>query len=257
MLIEHSLTTQKMWNSWQIISSWRAMVSWYVQPGTSEHCRDSGLKMIMAQGVSGGGPYALACAFALPSEKLKCVSIVCGLGPVSEIGMKGARWLNWIAFTFGYRYTPRILNRWFWQSQTCGRLDWSDEKRLERHMKDFSKSKSTALASEKDREVMTDEDNARRFLRSARESFAQGFDAALQDGRLLSMDLGLRIQDIRPDLPVQLWYGKHDVFVPLNHGETIAKRLSDRANLRVEDETHASIFFKWREQILADLVKSI
>jgi pimeloyl-ACP methyl ester carboxylesterase len=230
-------------------------VSWYVQPGTSERLRDSVLTMIMGQGVSGGGPYALACAFALPSEKLKCVSIVCGLGPVFEIGMKGARWLNWIGFTFGYRYTPRILNRWFWQSQTCGRLDWSDEKRLERHMKDFLKSKSTA--HEKDLEVMTDEDNAQRFLRSARESFAQGFDAALQDGRVLSMDFGFRIQDIRSDLPVQLWYGKHDVIVPLNHGETIAKRLSDRANLRVEDETHASIFFNWREQILEDLVKSI
>jgi pimeloyl-ACP methyl ester carboxylesterase len=198
----------------------------------------------MAQGVSGGGPYALACAFALPSEKLKCVSIVCGLGPVPDIGMKGARWLNWIGFTFGYHYTPRIFNRWFWQSQICGRLDWSDEKRLERHMKEFLDSKPTA--HEKDFEVMTDEDNARRFLLSSRESFSQGFDAALQDGRLLSEDFGFRIQDIRPDLPMQLWYGKHDVFVPLNHGETIAKRLGDRATLRVEDETHASIFFKWR-----------
>lgn len=122
-------------------------------------------------------------------------------------------------------------------------------------MKDFSKSKSTA--HEKDLEVMTNEDNARLFLRSARESFAQGFDAALQDGRVLSTDFGFRIQDIRPDLPVQLWYGKQDVFVPLNHGETIARRLGDRANLRVEDETHASIFFNWREQFLEDLVKSI
>jgi pimeloyl-ACP methyl ester carboxylesterase len=209
----------------------------------------------MAQGASGGGPYALACAFALPSEKLKCVSIVCGLGPVSEIGMKGARWLNWIGFTIGYRYAPRILNRWFWQSQTCGRLDWSDEKRLERHMKEFAKP--TSIAQKKDLEVMTNVDNARRYLRSGRETFAQGYDAALQDGRVLSTDFGFRIQDIRSDLPVQLWYGKLDVFVPLNHGETIAKRLGDRANLRVEDETHASIFFSWREQILEDLVNSI
>lgn len=169
--------------------------------------------------------------------------------------MKGARWLNWIGFTFGYRYTPHVLNRWFWQSQTCGRLDWSDEERLEHHMKDFPKPKSTA--EKKDFEVMTNEDNARRFLRASRGSFAQGYDAALQDGRVLSKDFGFRIQDIRPDLPVRLWYGKLDVFVPLNHGETIAKRLGDRATLRVEDETHASIFFKWREQILEDLVRSI
>ena len=211
--------------------------------------------MIVAQGVSGGGPYALACAYALPSEKLKCVSIVCGLGPVYEIGMKGADWLHWIGFTFGYRYTPSIVNRWFWQSQPGGRLDLNDEERLELYMKDVLKSKSTG--HEKDVEFMANKDNARRYLRSSRESFAQGFDAALQDGRVLSTDFGFRIQDIRPDLPVQLWYGKYDVFVPLNHGETIAERLGDRASLRVEDETHASIFFNWREQILDDLVKSI
>ena len=169
--------------------------------------------------------------------------------------MKGARWLNWLAFAFGYRYCPPILNRWFWQSQTCGRLDWSEEKRLEHHIKGFSTSMSTA--HESDVEHMTNEVNARRYLRSSQESFAQGFDAALQDGRVLSSDFGFRIQDIRSDLPVQLWYGKRDVFVPLNHGETIAKRLGDRAHLRIKDETHASIFFNWREQFLAELVGGI
>ncbi|KIW94693.1 uncharacterized protein Z519_04670 [Cladophialophora bantiana CBS 173.52] len=206
-------------------------------------------------GVSGGGPYALACAYALPRDKLKCVSIVCGLGPVYEIGMKGARWVNWIGFAFGYRYTPPFINRWFWQSQTCGRLDLSDEERLERHMKEFSKPKT--VADQKDFESMTNEVNARRFLRSSRGAFAQGYDGALQDGRVLCTDFGFRIEDIRSDLPVQLWYGKLDVNVPLNHGETIAKRLGDRAVLRVEDETHASIFFNWREQFLGDLVKNI
>jgi len=220
-------------------------------PKDLEHLADHlKLERYGVLGVSGGGPYALACAYALPREKLKCVSIVCGLGPVSEIGMKGARWVNWLGFTF-YPYTPRIVNRWFWQSQTIGRLDWSDEKRLEQHMKDLSK------ADKKDVEVMTDPVNARLMLRSGRETFAQGFDPTFQDGCLLSKDLGFRIQDIRPDLPVQLWYGKHDVNVPLHHGETIAKRLGDRAALRVEDETHASIFFKWREQFLGDLVKKI
>lgn len=38
--------------------------------------------------ISGGGPYALACAMGLPRERLKCVSIVCGLGP-PDIGMRG------------------------------------------------------------------------------------------------------------------------------------------------------------------------
>ena len=232
------------------------MGSWYLQPAFLPSIFETaGLTMVMAQGVSGGGPYALACAYALPSDKLKCLAIVCGLGPVSEIGMKGARWLNQIGFVFGYRYITPAINRWYWQSQTCGRLDWSDEERLGRHMKEFSTPKSTA--EKKDFEAMTNEVNARRFLRSSREAFAQGFEGVLQDGRLMSTDFGFHIQGIHPDLPVQLWYAKQDVNVPLYHGETIAKRLGDRAVLRVEDETHASIFFTWRERFLGDLVRSI
>ncbi|KAJ0310688.1 hypothetical protein Brms1b_008641 [Colletotrichum noveboracense] len=40
-------------------------------------------------GVSGGGPYALACARAMPRDNLKAVAIVCGIGP-PDIGMSGA-----------------------------------------------------------------------------------------------------------------------------------------------------------------------
>ncbi|KAH8771492.1 Alpha/Beta hydrolase protein [Hyaloscypha finlandica] len=171
-------------------------------------------------GISGGGPYALACAMSLPYEKLKCVSIVCGLGP------------------------PDI-----------GRLDLTDERRLELLQQSVSKSEGSAQA--KDLEVMKDEDFLRLYLRSTRESFAQGFEATLQDGRAMCMDWGFRIEDIRPDLPVQLWYGKLDTFVPLNHGVQIAARLGDRAHLRVEDETHASISGqRMKEEILRGLVSS-
>jgi len=170
--------------------------------------------------------------------------------------MKGARWVNWIGFSGAYRYTPAIVNRWFWQSQTMGRVDLSDEERLARHLKEFPpNAKSTA--DRKDFEAMADPVNARRFLRTSKEAFAQGYDGALYDGRVLSADFGFRIQDIRPDLPVRLWYGKLDVNVPLHHGETIAQRLGDRATLRVEDETHASIFFNWREHFVADMLQWI
>jgi hypothetical protein len=110
----------------------------------------------------------------------------------------------------------------------------------------------------KDLEVMKDEDILRLYLRSTRESFAQGFEATLVDGRVMCTDWGFRIEDIRPDLPVQLWYGKLDTFVPLNHGVQIAARLGGRAHLRVEDETHASISGqRMKQEILRDLVRSM
>lgn len=41
-------------------------------------------------GISGGGPYALACAAALPADKLKAVCLICGLGP-PELGYKDSK----------------------------------------------------------------------------------------------------------------------------------------------------------------------
>jgi pimeloyl-ACP methyl ester carboxylesterase len=191
---------------------------------------------------------------SLPCEKLKCVSIVCGLGP-PDIGMRGANFLNWVGFTFGWRYSPAIFMRWFFQREPAGRLDWSDEKRLELLQQQVLRSRATA--HKKDLEVMTDEDFLRLYLRSTRESFAQGFDGLLQDGKVICMDYGFRIEDIRLDLPIQLWYGKHDTYVPLNHGKQIAARLGGRASLRVEDETHASISQNWKKEVLEDLIKSM
>jgi pimeloyl-ACP methyl ester carboxylesterase len=70
------------------------------------------------------------------------------------------------------------------------------------------------------------------------------------------MDHGFRIEDIRPELPVHLWYGKLDSFVPPNHGVQIAARLGGRAYLRLEDETHASIVVNRMREILEHLVRS-
>ncbi|KAG7108560.1 hypothetical protein HYQ44_012436 [Verticillium longisporum] len=77
-------------------------------------------------GVSGGGPYALACAVSHAPERLKCVTVVCGIGP-PDIGMAGAGWFHWLGFTFGWRYAPRLA-AWFFKSQE--QLDLPDEKRI-------------------------------------------------------------------------------------------------------------------------------
>lgn len=194
---------------------------------------------------------------ALPAEKLKCVSIVCGLGP-PDIGMSGADLLHRIAFTIGYRYCPHpIFMRWFFEQQPAGRLDLTDEQRLELLLQDASKNKATT--HERDLEVFRDKGFLRVSLRTARECFSQGYDGVLQDGKLMSTGHGFTVEDIRPDLPVQLWYGEHDTYVPLNHGKQIAARLGggDRVHLRVEDETHGSLVLNRRREILEALLGSM
>jgi hypothetical protein len=55
--------------------------------------RHLNLDSYAVMGISGGGPYALACAAMLPADKLKAVLIICGMGP-PEVGKKGSRSLS-------------------------------------------------------------------------------------------------------------------------------------------------------------------
>jgi pimeloyl-ACP methyl ester carboxylesterase len=204
-------------------------------------------------GISGGGPYALACAASLPAEKLKAAAIVCGLGS-PDMGYRGMNWFHWLGFTLGWRYFPG-LSCWWFSRDAAARLDLTDDERLELLQRQFSKTKSKA--DPKDVAFFTDLDRMRLFLRSYREVYAQGSAAMGQDGQLLCKDFGFRIEDIRSDLPVRLWYGTRDNHVPLNHGKQIAARIGSGAHLRTEEETHASIVMNWSEQILEDLVRAM
>lgn len=106
-----------------------------------------------------------------------------------------------------------------------------------------------------DHDILTDADFLRLVVRSGREAFARGLDAVWEDGRVICSDFGFRVEDIRGDLEVQLWYGRYDSFVPLVHGEQIAARLGGRAQLRVEDEAHAGISIHWKREILESLIR--
>ena len=168
--------------------------------------------------------------------------------------MSGARWINRIGFPYGFRYCPSFVNRWFWRQDVIGRIDLSDEERLKIALRQVEKSKPKM--SQKDFVVMSDPEFHLLYLRSTREGFAQGYDGVLWDSKLCCLDFGFKVEDIRPDLPVYLWYGKQDVLVPPNHGVQLAKRLGSNAYLRLEDETHASLLVNRRRDILEDLTNA-
>ncbi|KAF2726551.1 alpha/beta-hydrolase [Polyplosphaeria fusca] len=208
--------------------------------------RHLGLESYSVLGISGGGPYVLACAAALPREKLKCASIVVGLGP-PDIGMSGADWLHRLGFPHGLRYAPFSIVKRFWQSDPSGRLDLGEDERLKLVLQ-------SPVRHEKDAAFMKS-DWPRLSLRAVGECYTQGFDGIFQDGRLICSDFGFQVEDIRSDLPLHLWYGKLDTFVPSNHGVQIAARWRGKVQLKVEDETHASIVVNRSREILAALTE--
>lgn len=100
-------------------------------------------------------------------------------------------------------------------------------------------------------------------MRACNDTFAQGIgvgrEAVAVDGRLNCTDFGFRVEEIRRDLPVRLWYGSLDTNVPPNHGMQIARRLGVREGVRLwlKEETHISLQVRWRREILEDLVQSM
>ena len=117
--------------------------------------------------------------------------------------------------------------------------------------------KNKAKMNPKEVAMLGDKDWMWMHLRRGEEVYGQGTGGLSDDFRLLNSDFGFKIEDIRKDLPVQLWHGKLDTFVPLHHAEKVAARLGDNAHLKISDDTHASIWAVRKEEYLSELVRAI
>lgn len=223
-----------------------------------------GLEKFVLVGVSGGGPYSLACARFISQDKLKAAACVVGMG-APDMSKKGMRWFNWLGFQLGYPYLPAKMFFWAVTQTYEGRLDLTENERYalirERIQSEFP---SMPI---KDRPFWEDEDNIRLFLRSMQEvrtkssipdvqmqDFVNGF---LTDGRVLSLDWKFKIEDIPQGMPVRIWYGEQDVNCPPGYGRETMRRLGDRKEclLRIEDETHISMWTTSQRDILKDLLR--
>jgi pimeloyl-ACP methyl ester carboxylesterase len=209
-----------------------------------------GFKRYGVLGISGGGPHALAAGYTLPADKLRAVSIVCGIGP-PDMGYRGMKLPNYMGWTFGQRMFPRLC-RWYFARETSARLDIPAAERLEMIKKDFAKETNA-----KDAAILSDENFALMHRKRGEEVYRHGTDGLADDFRRLNSDFGFKIQDIRKDLPVQLWHGREDVFVPPHHAEKTAQRLGRNAQLNMTDDTHASIWANEKQNYLEQLVKAV
>ena len=133
-------------------------------------------------------------------------------------------------------------------------MDLSDEERLRGMLSPAMQKQAT---DEKDKKIMSDVDILRTMLVCQREANRQGFRGTKLDAEVMCSPFGFKLEDIRKDLPVQLWYGKKDVFVPPVQGEEIARRIGGKAVLRMEDDTHTSISVNWKEEQIKEILKAM
>jgi pimeloyl-ACP methyl ester carboxylesterase len=192
-------------------------------------------------GISGGGPYATACAYQL-ADRLNGFTLVCPLGPLDQPALLNAmRWHAQINFR-SIRMTP-------WLSQLSFRFAVVP---FAQHWPQWIYQMMLGFAPAADRAVLTHPRIRAAITASLSEAVRQGADGVLQEMALYTRPWGFDPAKI--DLPVQLWHGTADETVPLLHGRTLAEQLANCDIHMVEGEGHFSLPIEQMDRILQQLI---
>jgi pimeloyl-ACP methyl ester carboxylesterase len=192
-----------------------------------------GIARFAVLGYSGGGPYAAACAAALP-DRVTAAVIVSGVGPREAPGQ--TRSPGWV-----YSATPEPLRT------TLMRMTAAAARRTPERL---AVNLTRAALPRADRVALSDPRVAAGLTATFREAFRTGYLGALRDAELYAQPWGFRLADIA--VPVMLWHGEADVNVPASVGRYVAAAIPGcRATFRT-GEGHVSIF-RDLERMLAPL----
>jgi pimeloyl-ACP methyl ester carboxylesterase len=180
---------------------------------------------VAVAGLSGGGPYALACARSMP-ERVVQVAILGGVAPATGADAAAGGVSELVR-----RFSP-LLHR---ARNPLGRV----MRGLVLGLQPLSAQVMDAFAAfmpPGDQRLFEDELMRTMFIEDLTLGARTHMQALILDVALFGREWGFALEEI--EVPVHMWYGDADNIVPLAHGEFMAKRIP-RATLRVRpDEGH-------------------
>ena len=193
-------------------------------------CDALGIERLAVWGISGGGPHTLAAAALLPDR----VAAVASLASVAPYDAEGLDFLAGMGEQnveeFGVLFQGEEVHRASMERQRGELLAAKPE--------DLVGMWQTLLGPA-DREVATGE-FAAALLDHMRAGIGPGGDGWLDDDLAFVSPWGFDLAAIR--IPVQLWHGEQDKFVPFAHGVWLAERIPRvEAHLTAEDG-HLTLF---------------
>lgn len=184
-----------------------------------------GLVRFANVGESGGGPHALALAYAL-GDRLTLSLVLAGMGPGHEAWVReGMKPMNRVIFGAAQR-APWLLRPMMAAMARAVRDDRRYAKFVEQQLK---------VSPPADRQTFLEGGDLLRP--SAIGAFRQGARGAVQELTMICRPWGFELGDV--PAPVLLWHGTEDVNVPIAVARKVAEELPD-AELRVfEGAGHA------------------
>ena len=195
-------------------------------------------------GWSGGGPPALACA-ALRPERVRAAATIAGVAPYDAEGLDWTAGMgedNQVEYPTAARDPEELLR---WMEPHVAAMATIEAEQIVAEMR--------SLMSDVDAAEVTGEfgDNLASSLRSA---FRDGPWGWFDDDLAFVRDWGFDLARIT--VPVSIWQGRHDLMVPIAHGEWLATHIPGaRAHLRPE-HGHLSLGVGAIGEILDDLLEA-
>ena len=196
-----------------------------------------GIEKFRLFGISGGGPYTLATAAALP-ERVQAAAVLCGAppfgGPEERANMHWAYRILAGLKPLRRAIMPVVLGASRWM---IGR--GSDRAPMSWVMRSIPASDRAAIA-----ENACWVDVSRSYLEAAR----SGSAAVLEDGELYLEPWDFAPEDIR--VPVGFWHGLEDRNLPFEVAQRLAARVPGATGHWIVGEGHYSLPLRFRDQVL-------
>ena len=166
-------------------------------------------------GVSGGGAFAAACAFALP-DRIQNTALVSTATPFprGKAPKEMAR-ENRMAF-FLTKHFPWIIKR----------ANLAQKRLLETQPHKYMKAMLTGNhrhLSEWDRQFLKEDGHVEASLFHAKEAYRQGVDGVIYETNLLSKEWGFDVSEITG--PLRFWHGEKDTLSPVSEVRKLAGRV--------------------------------
>jgi len=174
---------------------------------------------------SGGGPFALACAKAMP-EGLDKVVIVSGMGPKdAPEAKKGSAML--------IPKAPKLILK------GMGNMILNKPEKLDANMrKGFP---------EVDQLILDQPEAGLAMNRTLQEAFSSGYMGGLEDAKIYKQDWGFELSGINTQ--VNLWHGEKDKNVKIETANYIAEQIPNCHLEAKSAEGHLSLICKYSDEI--------
>lgn len=213
----------------------RRLVDW---PADLQQLLDAcGIERFGILAWSGGGPYALACGWAMP-ERVSVIGLVSSAAPLS--GVRDANYLvpmHRVASRAGV-YAPWMIRIAMWNWARGQRAD--PEAHLEAAIESMIEADQQILADPALRAVM---------IANATELHRQGGKGLYDEALIMARRWGFPLEQVH--VPVRVWHGESDVTVPPDMGRYLARVLPDCRATFYPGEGHHLMYDRWAEILSA------